>query len=64
MAEVVSFKRDGEGPANGLVLSSRAGGVLRLTLNNPPANVLSIAMMKRFMPYFHKPGRIQVFVSW
>lgn len=46
MAEVVSFKRDGEGPATGLVLSSRAGGVLRLTLNNPPANVLSIAMME------------------
>lgn len=45
MAEVVSFKKDGGDSGVGPVLSSRDKGVLRLTLNNPPANALSIALM-------------------
>ncbi|PPJ46982.1 enoyl-CoA hydratase [Rhizobium sp. KAs_5_22] len=45
MAEVVSFKKDGGESGAGPVLSSRDKGVLRLTLNNPPANALSIALM-------------------
>lgn len=46
MAEVVSLRKDeGGGP----VLSDLSGGVLRLTLSNPPANVLSIAMMDALM---------------
>ncbi|QRM54982.1 enoyl-CoA hydratase [Sinorhizobium sp. BG8] len=42
MAEVVSFHKE-----NGasLVRVERVGAVLRLTLNSPPANALSIAMM-------------------
>lgn len=43
MADVVSFKKE---EPNGLLLREQSGPVLRLTLNNPPANVLSIAMME------------------
>jgi enoyl-CoA hydratase/carnithine racemase len=43
MAEVVALKRDmHEGP----LLSGQEGGILRLTLANPPANVLSMEMME------------------
>lgn len=49
MAEVVSFKKDGGESGAGPVLSSREKGVLRLTLNNPPANALSIALMEALM---------------
>ena len=42
MAEVVSLHRED----NGLVLKERHGAVLRLTLNRPPANALSIALME------------------
>ncbi|MBC7147846.1 MAG: enoyl-CoA hydratase [Rhizobium sp.] len=49
MAEVVSFKKDGGESGAGPVLSSRDKGVLRLTLNNPPANALSIALMEALM---------------
>ncbi|WP_454745462.1 enoyl-CoA hydratase [Ciceribacter selenitireducens] len=49
MAEVVSFKKDGGDSGAGPVLSSRDKGVLRLTLNNPPANALSIALMEALM---------------
>ncbi len=49
MAEVVSFKKDGGESAAGPVLSSREKGVLRLTLNNPPANALSIALMEALL---------------
>lgn len=49
MAEVVSFKKDGSDAVAGPVLSSLDNGVLRLTLNNPPANVLSIALMEALM---------------
>ncbi len=44
MAEVVSLRKD---EARGLVLRSDASaGVVRLTLNNPPANALSIALLE------------------
>lgn len=49
MAEVVSFKKDGGESGAGPVLSSREKGVLRLTLNNPPANALSIALMEALL---------------
>jgi enoyl-CoA hydratase/carnithine racemase len=50
MAEVVSFNRDmGKQADAGLVRVSRRDKVLRMTLNNPPANVLSIAMMRALM---------------
>lgn len=44
MAEVVSLHK--EAPAAPLVREEQTGGVLRLTLDNPPANALSVAMMK------------------
>lgn len=43
MADVVAFKKE---EPNGLLLREANGPVLRLTLNNPPANALSIAMMQ------------------
>ena len=43
MAEVVEFRK--EEPA-GLVRIERHEPILRITLNNPPANALSIAMME------------------
>lgn len=43
MADVVSFRKE---EPNGLLLRELNGPVLRLTLNNPPANVLSIGMME------------------
>ncbi len=49
MAEVVSFKKDGGESGVGPVLSSREKGVLRLTLHNPPANALSIALMEALL---------------
>jgi enoyl-CoA hydratase/carnithine racemase len=50
MAEVLSFRTEAS-KANGgsLVLRQLADGVLRLTLNSPPANVLSIAMLETLM---------------
>nr|WP_316653551.1 enoyl-CoA hydratase [uncultured Gellertiella sp.] len=46
MAEVVSLHAD-EQKMEMPLASSLAGGVLRLTLNNPPANVLSVALLER-----------------
>ncbi|MFC3071851.1 enoyl-CoA hydratase [Shinella pollutisoli] len=43
MADVVSFRKE---ERTGLVRAERSGPVLRLTLDNPPANVLSIALME------------------
>ncbi|MDR6759575.1 enoyl-CoA hydratase/carnithine racemase [Mycoplana sp. BE70] len=43
MADVVHLRKE---DAGGLVLKEQTGAVLRLTLNNPPANVLSIALME------------------
>jgi enoyl-CoA hydratase/carnithine racemase len=42
MADVVSFRKE---EPTGLVNVERAGSVVRLTLNNPPANALSVALM-------------------
>ncbi|ULJ73853.1 enoyl-CoA hydratase [Rhizobium gallicum] len=49
MAEVVSFRKGANEDGSVLVTRSLADGVLRLTLNNPPANVLSIAVMELLM---------------
>jgi enoyl-CoA hydratase/carnithine racemase len=43
MADVVEFRKDGSGA---LVRVERAEPILRITLNNPPANALSIATME------------------
>lgn len=42
MAEVVALRQP---PQTGLVLKSLENGVLRLSLNNPPANALSLAVI-------------------
>ena len=47
MADVVSFRKDDDGEAlSGPLVVALSGGVLRLTLNSPPANALSIALME------------------
>ena len=43
MAEIVAFKRSE--PAGAGVAALRPSGILRLTLANPPANALSLAVM-------------------
>ena len=43
MADIVAMRSNTEGP---VVLAERSQGILRLTLNNPPANALSIALME------------------
>ncbi|MBX5188734.1 enoyl-CoA hydratase [Rhizobium sp. NZLR3b] len=47
MAEIVAFPDANK--ADGLLVRSLRDGVLRLVLNNPPANVLSIALLERLM---------------
>ncbi|QLF70082.1 enoyl-CoA hydratase [Peteryoungia desertarenae] len=47
MAEVVSFRMDGSDRGEGPVLMERRDGALRLTLNSPPTNSLSIAVMEQ-----------------
>lgn len=49
MAEVLSFHTDASKASGSLVLRQLSDGVLRLTLNNPPANHLSLAMMETLM---------------
>jgi len=50
MAEIVSFRKDNNNSGEGaLVLRQLSGGILRLTLNNPPANALSISVMETLM---------------
>ncbi|PWE52387.1 enoyl-CoA hydratase [Metarhizobium album] len=57
MAEVVSFKKDGASETIGaLVTADLADGILRLTLNNPPANVLSIALMETLSAELDRAG--------
>ncbi|WP_113486751.1 enoyl-CoA hydratase [Rhizobium cremeum] len=56
MAEVVSFKKVAGEAAEGPVLSALANGVMRLTLNNPPANALSIATMEALMVALETAG--------
>ncbi|MCX8998951.1 enoyl-CoA hydratase [Rhizobiaceae bacterium BDR2-2] len=55
MAEIVSLRKDAEGPA-GLVLSTLEAGVLRLTLNNPPANALSVGLMQALAAELERAG--------
>lgn len=43
MAEIVAMKRSHD---QGLVQATLGGGILRLTLSNPPANALSLALME------------------
>ncbi len=45
MADVVSFRKD-DGEHAMPLMEALNDGVLRLTLNNPPANALSIALME------------------
>ncbi|MBB4228387.1 enoyl-CoA hydratase [Rhizobium mongolense] len=54
MAEVVSFRKGANEDGSVLVTRSLSDGVLRLTLNNPPANVLSIAVMELLMGELQK----------
>lgn len=53
MAEIVSLHKE---EAGGIVLSVQEEGVLRLTLNNPPANALSIALMEALMAELERAG--------
>jgi len=53
MAEIVSLHKE---EAGGIVLSVQEEGVLRLTLNNPPANALSIALMEALMVELDRAG--------
>ncbi|PDS80170.1 enoyl-CoA hydratase [Rhizobium sp. L43] len=54
MAEIVSFPDTDR--ANGLLLRSLRDGVLRLVLNDPPANALSIALLEALMAELQKAG--------
>lgn len=49
MAEIVSFRKDTGAEEGGLLTRSLRDGVLRLVLNNPPANVLSIALLEALL---------------
>ncbi|MBY5466079.1 enoyl-CoA hydratase [Rhizobium leguminosarum] len=46
MAEIVSFPDAARAEEGGLLIRSLRDGVLRLVLNNPPANVFSIALLE------------------
>lgn len=50
MAEIVSFPKEPNTAGEGaLVLRQLSDGILRLTLNNPPANALSISVMETLL---------------
>lgn len=53
MADVVSFRKD-DGEHAMPLMEALNDGVLRLTLNNPPANALSIALMEALMAALDK----------
>jgi enoyl-CoA hydratase/carnithine racemase len=53
MAEIVSFRKDAD-RVDGLLLRSLRDGVLRLVLNDPPANALSIALLEALMAELEK----------
>ncbi|QSY95840.1 enoyl-CoA hydratase [Rhizobium bangladeshense] len=53
MAEIVSFRKEA-GKTEGLLLRSLHDGVLRLVLNDPPANALSIALLEALMAELEK----------
>ncbi|MBX4910473.1 MULTISPECIES: enoyl-CoA hydratase [Rhizobium] len=52
-AEIVSFRKEAD-RTDGLLLRSLRDGVLRLVLNDPPANVLSIALLEALMAELEK----------
>ncbi|MBX5157489.1 MULTISPECIES: enoyl-CoA hydratase [unclassified Rhizobium] len=54
MAEILSFPDADR--ADGLLVRSLRDGVLRLVLNNPPANALSIALLEALMAELDKAG--------
>ncbi|MGO6710667.1 enoyl-CoA hydratase [Rhizobium leguminosarum] len=57
MAEIVSFRKDAAGAEEGgLLTRSLRDGVLRLVLNNPPANVLSIALLAALLEELETAG--------
>ncbi|MDF0699004.1 enoyl-CoA hydratase [Rhizobium sp. MC63] len=53
MAEIVSFRKDAD-RIDGLLLRSLRDGVLRLVLNDLPANALSIALLEALMAELEK----------
>ncbi|MDK4732897.1 enoyl-CoA hydratase [Rhizobium sp. CNPSo 3490] len=53
MAEIVSFRKEAD-RTDGLLLRSLRDGVLRLMLNDPPANALSIALLQALMAELEK----------
>ncbi len=53
MADIVSFNSSGD---EGILLSRQDGTNLRLTLNSPPANALSIAMMEALKSEIERAG--------
>ncbi|MCW0016905.1 enoyl-CoA hydratase [Rhizobium sp. BT-226] len=57
MAEIVSFRKDAAGAKEGgLLTRSLLDGVLRLVLDNPPANVLSIALLEALLEELETAG--------
>jgi enoyl-CoA hydratase/carnithine racemase len=56
MADVVSLKSDGVASPLGV---EEGNGILRLTLNSPPANALSIAMMEALLAEIQRAGADQ-----
>ncbi|NEH97882.1 enoyl-CoA hydratase [Rhizobium johnstonii] len=57
MAEIVSFRKDAAGAEEGgLLTRSLRDGVLRLVLNNPPANVLLIALLEALLEELETAG--------
>ncbi|OHV20740.1 MULTISPECIES: enoyl-CoA hydratase [Rhizobium] len=54
MAEIVSFPDAGR--ADGLLLRSLRDGVLRLVLNNPPANALTVALLQALIAELENAG--------
>ncbi|MBY5781073.1 enoyl-CoA hydratase [Rhizobium leguminosarum] len=60
MAEIVSFRKDAAGAEEGRLLTrSLRDGVLRLVLDNPPANVLSIALLEALLEELETAGAEQ-----
>jgi enoyl-CoA hydratase/carnithine racemase len=56
MAEIVSFPDAARAEGGGLLTRSLRDGVLRLVLDNPPANVLSIALLEALMEELETAG--------
>ena len=57
MAEIVSFRKEtAKAEEAGLLVRSLHDGVLRLVLDNPPANVLSIALLEALMDELERAG--------